>query len=410
MFRVENPVFFTPVRALHQFACNKSCRNSLRQKKRLSSDMKARPMFRNTLRKIAKLATGLATTAAGLISIAGEKDLYSDVQTGSVFTAVESPKTADTTETPRIARRITSLEQLAQLVRDASFESRTAEGRSVTTSKTLEPWLFPLTVTLSDDEQTLQICVALGTVTDKQKIDTGKLLSLLEANKVQTSARFGFNTARSRTELLGQIRNDGVTAELLRDEINRLTSIAKESESLWQIESARTQPRTDSATTVPDAAVRLEAIPQAVAPSNSVTSAAAGDAGTTLPAGTTTPTSTATNPASPAVTSAGSPSTTNTTALQSSAFTGRWSASRASNEVFAILFDANGSFVLVSIKDGKQAKSSGKFIVVGSQLTLEGTDGVRLSGTVEMKSATEFSFQPTSTTGTIAAFNFRKSL
>lgn len=366
-------------------------------------------MFRNKLRRIARLTTGLATTAVGLVSLAGENDLYSEVQTGSVFNASDSSKETEPNETPRIARRITTVEQLSQLVRDASFEAKTAAGRSVTTSKTLEPWLFPVSITLSDDERHLQVCVALGAVADKQKVDAGKLLALLEANKLQPSAKFGFNTALSRTELLAQIRNDGVSAEVMRDEINRLTLIAKESELLWQIEPARTLSKTDSATAVPDTAVRVEAISQVVAPANSPAPAADGNAAATVNPGNTTPSAIATSPASSVVTPSDSSSATNSTAVQSSSFTGRWSASRASNEAFAILFEANGSFVLVSIKDGKQAKSSGKFTVVGSQLTLEGTDGVRLSGTIAMTSATEFSFQPSSTTGTIAAFNFRKS-
>lgn len=366
-------------------------------------------MISNKLRKLAELATCLAVTAVGLESVAGEKDLYSNVQAGSVFEGGGDSKVADSTVTPRIARRITSLEQLAQLIRDASFESRTAEGRTVTTSKALDPWLFPVTVTLSDDEQTLQICVALGAVIDKQKVDSAKLLSLLEANKRQASAKFGFNTARSRTELLGQLRNDGVTGELLRDEINRLTSIAKESETLWQIDPARTQSKADSATIVPDSAVRLETTLANVPPANAQTPATGGNAGTATSPAPEASTSSTGNASAPAGTLAAAPTTTPVADVQPTAFTGRWSASRASNEAFAILFDANGSFVLVSIRDGKQTKSTGKFSVVGSDLSLESTDGTRLKGTFVMKSAGEFSFQPSSTTGTVAPFNFRKS-
>jgi hypothetical protein len=359
-------------------------------------------MIKNKLKKIAGLATGLAAAAVGLVGVAGEKDLFSDVQTGSVFAAMDSSQAAGSTESPRISRRITNPEQLAQLVRDANFESKTAEARAVTTTKSLEPWLFPVSVTLSDDEQTLQICVALGTVSDIQKVDAAKLLSLLEANKLQTRAKFGFNTARSRTELLGQIRNDGVTGELLRDEINRLALIAKDSESLWQIEPARTltvteSSITESSKTVPDSALRLEiAQSSAIPPANSSNSAVSvgGNLGAV---------------ANPAPTP-GTAAITSIASVQPSAFIGRWSASRAANEAFAILFDATGTFVLVSIRDGNQAKSSGKYSVSGSELTLESTDGTRLSGKFELKSASEFSFQPSSTNGTVAAFNFRKSL
>lgn len=366
-------------------------------------------MFRNKLRKIAELAIGFATSAVGLVSLAGENDLYSEVQTGNVFVTGDSTKETESNETPRIARRLTSLEQLSQLVRDANFEVNTVDSHSVTTSKTLEPWLFPVSVTLTDDELNLQICVALGAVADRQKIDAAKLLALLEANKLHSSARFGFNADRSRTELLAQVRNDGVSAELLRDEINRLTLIAKESDSLWQIEPAPTLSRTDSATTMPDAAVWVGVTSLGIAPAISSTPGVAGDIAPTANPDNTTPFSSATNPATRAISPSDSSSATSSTVPQSSAFTGRWSASRSANEAFAILFDANGSFILVSIRDGKQAKSSGKFVVAGAQLTLEGTDGVRLNGTIQMKSATEFSFQPMSANGTMAAFNFRKS-
>jgi hypothetical protein len=371
-------------------------------------------MFKNKLKKITELVTGLVAAAVGLVGVAGEKDLYSDVQAGSVFAAGDSSKAADSVETPRIARRITSLEQLARLVRDANYESKTAEARTVTTIRSLEPWRFPVSVTLSDDEQTLQIDVALGAVSDKQKVDAAKLLSLLEANKLQANARFGFNSARSRTELLGQIRNDGVTGELLRDEINRLALIAKESSPLWEVEPARTLSKTESSTTAPESAVRLESVlSPAIASANSSNPATGGNGAAVsdplTTAGAASPTSIANIPATPSVTPLSSPAPTNIAAVQPSAFTGRWSASRASYEAFAILFDANGAFVLVSVRDGKQAKSSGKFSVSGSELTLESTDGTRLYGTFQLKSASEFSFQPSSTTGTVAAFNFRKS-
>ena len=367
-------------------------------------------MFRHKLRRITTLATGLATTAIGLVAVGGENDLYTDVQAGSVFSAGDSSKGTESTETPRITRRITSLEQLAQLVRDASFDPKTTAGRSVTTLKSLEPWLFPVSVTLSDDEQHLQICVALGAIADKQKTEASKLLALLEANKRRKAAKFGFNTERSRTELLGQLRNDGVTAELLRDEINRLALVAKESEFLWQIEPARLQAKTDSDLTIPESAVRIEVVPPVAFSANGAASPAAGDATTITDSGTVASTSPPTGPAASIVTPAVTPSPASGTAIQSSAFTGRWSASRAANEAFAILFGADGSFVLISIKDSKQARSSGKFSVSGSQLTLEATDGTRLNGTVQMKSATEFSYQPISSTGAVAAFDFRKSL
>ena len=45
------------------FLCHTSSPISLRQKTLLSSEEKARPMIKNKLKKIAKLATGLAAAA-----------------------------------------------------------------------------------------------------------------------------------------------------------------------------------------------------------------------------------------------------------------------------------------------------------------------------------------------------------
>ena len=72
------------------------------------------------------------------------------------------------------------------------------------------------------------------------------------------------------------------------------------------------------------------------------------------------------------------------------------SAAKSSTEAFGIEFKADGTFNLVYIKSSNQTKSSGSFTIASEKLTLTGTDGLKLEGTVALKSAGEFSFKPAS--------------
>lgn len=80
--------------------------------------------------------------------------------------------------------------------------------------------------------------------------------------------------------------------------------------------------------------------------------------------------------------------------VAASSLVGRWSAARSNAEAFAIEFRAEGGFNLVYIKDKNQTKSSGTFAVTAGQLTLNGTDGLKLNGSLELVSADKFKFSP----------------
>ena len=263
------------------------------------------------------------------------------------------------------------------------------------TRKQLDSWIFPVLVVLSEDEQDVSVVLGLRAVSDSQKVPATRLLQLLESNEKSGRTSFAFNRDRNRIELLSLIKNAGVNAQALRDEINRLAILARDTESLWNLEETAGGAALTQTTTANGGAAKVAAVPTTAAP---VTPAAA----VTPPApAATAPSASTTQPASP---TAASPQ------LAANALQGRWSASRSATEAFAILFNADGTFVLVSVSNGKQARSMGKFTLQNSQLTLETSDGGRLLAKVTLVTASEFRFeqqQTTSVTGT--PLTFRKA-
>ena len=77
---------------------------------------------------------------------------------------------------------------------------------------------------------------------------------------------------------------------------------------------------------------------------------------------------------------------------------GKWSAARSASEAFALQLNTDGSFALVSVKDGKQGRSAGKFSLSGGQLVLATSEGGKLAGNLSMQSADAFEFAPQGST------------
>jgi hypothetical protein len=349
---------------------------------------------------IHNLAVCVAVLSAGTNTLADDKDaeLYSDVRAGVVFaTSIDDSSAAG--DLSRV-RRLTSTEQVEQLLKDAGFESLRIDGRTVVTTRTLEPWVFPVSVGVAEDEKTLNLVIGLASIKDAKTISSDKLLALLEASKKHAPSQFVFNSDRKRIELFGQIRNENLQSQTLRDEISRLVILAKDSEALWRSDAAQDAASRNSVLES-DVAIRSTSVAPttAVRPTESVSvvqPATPGSSTASIPP--TNPTSTSTAAAAPTV------------ALTSTAqLLGRWSGSRSSTEAFAILFDAQGKFVLVSIQNGKQTRSSGTFGLNETVLTLTGSDGLKLTGTVSLKSESEFDFLPQTNGATAVALNFRKA-
>lgn len=261
--------------------------------------------------------------------LADEEDLFSDVKTKSVFE--DASRKTSVVSAPD--QRLTSSEELRDLLKAAGFETKVVNSQSVTLEKKLAPRTFSVLMVISDDEKQISIMLGLAPIKDVTKeLPATTLLKMMTASQENAPLLFSYHAKRERTELSQIIENQGVTGLMLRDAVNRMALTAKNSASIWST------PETAESKTEPTVAKA----PQA---------------------------STAT-------------------------LTGKWSAAKSATEAFAVELSAGGKFNLVYINDGKQAKSSGLFTTTNGLLSLVGTDGVKLEGKLTIKSDTEFDFEP----------------
>lgn len=266
--------------------------------------------------------TVAAMTATPNMIQAQESDLFSSVNPKSAFT------TSPATKSETAATRVTSGEQLREMLKSAGFEAKTAGSMAASTNKEIEPWTIPVLVTLSEDEQWVQVVLGLTAIKDSATLLTAeKLLNLMKASQNHAPVNFVYHAERKRTEVGITLRNHNLTGIVLRNEVNRLAIAARKTSDLW-----------------------------------------ASAAQKTLVA--------AKKPVGPPVDS-------------KPKLAGQWVASKSITEAFALDFQASGEFKLVYIKDGQQTKSSGKYSVSNTSLTLAG-DTLNLVGSLKVTSATEF--------------------
>lgn len=290
---------------------------------------------------ITPLVCGLLASLVS-VGLADENDLFSEVRTDSVYVDDTAPGT-----TQRVTR-ISSAEQLRQMLSDAGLDSKVAGTRVVLAKKVLDDWAFNVLVTISADEMNIGLTLPLSTLKDDAQPTSAQLLKLLEANQTHAPSVFTFSTQRKRTELFRVLPNESMTGQKLRDEINKLAVLAKATTDLWKMPGDEAK-----------AADTETPSPATAAPSTSV------------------------------------PATSASTA----ALIGAWSAAKSKTEAIAIRFDAAGKFQLVYVKSGKQAKSNGKFSITGENLSLIGDDGTRLEGKLVVASANNFTFTPSAAIG-----------
>ncbi len=276
-----------------------------------------------------KIFAIFAVASIGPVSTAND-DLFSDVRPKSVFENTAGHRGGDNPAN-LLPKRVTSSEELSELLKSAGVEAKTSGSRTVIAKKKLDPWEFPVLAVISEDEEHIVMTLGLQTVEKPSDLKASTLLAMMDASQKSGPYVFGYSRLRERTEVSCFVRNNGVTGRMLRDEINRLAVVAKRNAAVWEQESADAE--TPAAATEPS-----------------------GVSATTL--------------------------------------VGNWSAARSATEAFAIEFTAKGSFNLVFVNNGKQAKSSGTFSIAAGILTMSGSDGLKLSGAIRMTSATTFTFTP----------------
>ncbi|MEZ6122222.1 MAG: hypothetical protein R3C49_03475 [Planctomycetaceae bacterium] len=278
-------------------------------------------------------------------------DLFSTIRNGSVFQSESSNSASGVPE------RITSGEQLRDMLQTAGFTAKLENSRQVTTEKVLDPWTLPVLVEISDDETQVSILLGLNVIDDvDRQLPADRLLKLMAASSQYAPAMFVYSSDRERTELRLTMKNQDLSGQFLRDEINRLAVIARDTSETWSLPKPAVDDTPEVAKPNTETPTQASAAAPAATPPATAQSAAPESAPPTL--------------------------------------TGRWSAARSDKEAFAIEFLADSRFNLVYVNNGTQTKSSGSFSVTQSNLALTGSDGIKLQGTFATISPTRFRFEP----------------
>ncbi len=311
------------------------------------------------------LLTAFSCLATFASSASAEDELFSRIPIDSVFKKTEEPPTtARGNDSADKAIRVLNITQLHNLLKEAGMEPEASET-AVTVKVEQSKWTFTTVLGLDENRQQIVILMRLIDLEGKAPPSAERLLAIMTVNRDLRPAMFSYSEKNKRIELLLGLDNDQISGRSLKEEIRRLATVAESSATLWEVEAAQAAPA---------------AAPTAVATSPQTPPAS----GNTQPAQ---------RPAAPAA--------------ANSSVVGRWSAARSAKEAFAMLLNADSTFVLVYVKDGKQSKSTGKFTLTGSQLTLTTSDGGKFGGTVSNVTAKSFDFTPPS--GATGKLTFQKA-
>jgi hypothetical protein len=315
-------------------------------------------------RKIGKSALCVALAALCLATrLPAEDKLFSEKPVGKVYFEEASPTGTDSSTA---ATRMQNVNQIMDMLRNMGL-GPVPEGDTETTIKLQHSkWTFTYVLSLTEDKEFISVILLLG---DSVKgLDSGRLLTLMNINSKVRPAVFSFSEKRGRVELLLTLPNGGTNLRQLRDGIDNLAKLAENTSSVWDV-----PPPADAKTQSPPAGQTPPTAQSPPANQNQQPPAVAG------------------KPAPPSQPQASPP------ARQGVSLVGKWSAAKAQNEAFAIALNGDGTFVLVYVKDKKQSKSTGKFIISGNQLTLTTTEGGKFVGGISNLTAKTFDFQPQGT-------------
>lgn len=281
----------------------------------------------------------------------GADELFSKVAIDSVYGSDEVASDAESS--PSVTRRgraISNMLELSELLTTAGFEPKSVEGGILTIKVERKPWELPVLVMMNSDESQVRMVMMLSVVKDIQSVKAEQMMALLATNREIENAFFAVSEKRGRVELHRWIDNASITDSRLRNELNNLAEIAANTERQWDFSRS---------TTGDDASAKTKS------------AASAG----------------------PADNVSNEPSQSATSTASTASLVGKWSAARSDKEAFAMQLNADNTFALVTVLNGKTTKSTGKFELAGQTLKLIGADGTRLTGTVTVTSASEFQFQ-----------------
>ena len=286
------------------------------------------------MRKWITLIVLVVFSATGEQLVRGDESLFSKVRVNSTFSSQKD----DTTDNRAPAgTKLTDAGQLLRLLNEIGVKAEESGSKAIGFQMGKAPDSFLVVVTISDDENQLEVMVRLAQVGENQELPADKSLGLLTATRKYAPSRFAYNGELRAITLLHNVRNEGTDAKVLGDQLLRLIAIAKETRKLWDI------------------AAKAD---QAVSPQTETQTETQSDSKLTL--------------------------------------VGTWSAVRSATEAFAIQLKSDGKFALVYVNSGKQNRSTGTYSFNGESLNLLGGDGLKLNGAVSNLSEKQFQveFQP----------------
>lgn len=171
-----------------------------------------------------------------------ESGLFSEIRSGSVFDSDDSVGPPKTSSAPsgsilELESKVTSAAQLSRMLRDAGFkpEDEDEEKRMLTVEVKFGVWTIPVVVMVGADERQVVLILLLTTAKDEDSIPKGKLLEMMEASRKYAPTYFGYSSKHRRMELYHLIPNSRVSGRKLKEELDRLTLIAEETEEMWDL-------------------------------------------------------------------------------------------------------------------------------------------------------------------------------
>lgn len=278
------------------------------------------------MRRLTPLA--LVALSFSLIPTSGvAEDLFSEFAVESVFAASASSSSTNSSDPSVSGVRVTGAGQLGSLLRSAGYEPERIDGKAVRVTVAHGEWTIP--TILRAEVGRGQIALTMGLATPKKAADLGgeKLLQLLAGAPDAGGAYFAFDSELGQIQFRKSVSARDLTSGRLNQLLTEMAEIAVSRESSWYEASSKESP-------------------------NKTTSAPESEPAPSL--------------------------------------TGSWVATLAGGEAFAIRLTEKGQFSLAHVKSGRTTTSNGRVQRDGSRLSLIGSTGVTIRGTVSSPTAQGF--------------------
>jgi hypothetical protein len=293
-------------------------------------------------------------------SMVAADDLFSDIAMESVFRAEKdatssAPLTAEVVDD---GQRVTGAGSLSRVLETAGLQPKKIDSTVVSVTLRQAGWTLPVLMSVAVDQDRLDIVMLLTEIGEENDWDTTRLTRLFAANAEESTLFFALSNSRKRIELRRSMSNRMITPKGLKDELLKMAMVAETYEDTWSnvVKRAESESSNEPDSSLPS---QTDAVVKNIEETSSDDQ----------------------TPTQPTVSSASSGLT----------LVGRWSASLASGEAFAIQIVKDGKFQLVVAKSGKTTISKGTASRSGNQLTLAETNGTKIVGTVQQSTADAFS-------------------